>query len=91
LDRLQGVVDEKTEANKTKWEEFDSHMQIIAAAPAAYPGFPARTKPALDVYFEKSEYSSWFAAKQASYEAIRDFVAADCNIEGAVCDVQSCD
>merc|ERR1719330_782392 len=29
LDRLQGVVDDKTEANNTKWEEFDSHMQMI--------------------------------------------------------------
>jgi len=100
LDRLQGVVDEKTEANNTKWEEFDSHMQMIAAAPAC-PDFPARTMPALDVYFEKSEYSIWFAAQQASYDAMRDaFTAADSaltdairayNIQKAVRDVQYCD
>merc|ERR1719189_3354290 len=60
LDRLQGVVDDKTEVNNTKWEEFDSHMQMISAPPAC-PGLPARTMPALDVFFEKSEYSVWFA------------------------------
>jgi len=100
LDRLQGVVDEKTEANNTKWDEFDSHMQHMADAPAC-PDFPARTMPALDVYFEKSEYSIWFAAQQASYNAVRDaFKAADSalddairayNIQKAVRDVQYCD
>jgi len=100
LDRLQGVVDDKTEINNTKWEEFDSHMQMISTPPAC-PGLPARTMPALDVYFEKSEYSMWFAAQQSSYTAVRDaFVAADgalddaiqaYNIQKAVRDVQYCD
>jgi len=100
LDKLQGVVDDKTVANNTRWREFDNHMQMIAAAPAC-PDFPARTMPALDVYFEKSEYSVWFAAQQASYNAVRDaFTAADSalddairayNIQKAVRDVQYCD
>jgi len=100
LDRLQGVVDDKTEINNTKWEEFDSHMQMISTPPAC-PGLPARTMPALDVYFEKSEYSVWFAAQQASYTVVRDaFVAADgalgdaihaYNIQKAIRDVQYCD
>jgi len=100
LNRLQGIVDDKTETNNTKWEEFDSHMQMISAPPAC-PGLPARTMPALDVFFEKSEYSVWFAAQQASYNVVRDaFVAADgaltdaihaYNIQKAVRDVQYCD
>merc|ERR1719512_313081 len=100
LDRLQGVVDDKTAVNNTKWEEFDGHMQMISAPPAC-PGLPARTMPALDVYFEKSEYSVWFAAQQASYIVVRDaFVAADgalgdaihaYNIQKAIRDVQFCD
>jgi len=84
LDRLQGIVDEKTEANNTKWAEFDSHMQMISDPPAC-PGFPARTMPALDVYFEKSEYSIWFAAQQYKYNEVRDaFTAADSALEDAI-------
>merc|ERR1719461_430991 len=100
LNRLQGVVDDKTEVNNTKWAEFDSHMQMISPAPAC-PGLPARTMPALDVFFEKSEYSIWFAAQKASYTVVRDaFKAADSaladaihayNIQKAVRDVQYCD
>jgi len=100
LNRLQGVVDEKTEVNNTKWAEFDSHMQMISPAPAC-PGLPARTMPALDVFFEKSEYSIWFAAQKASYTVVRDaFKAADAelkdaihayNVQKAVRDVQYCD
>jgi len=84
LDRLQGVVDEKTEVNNTKWEEFDSHMQMISDAPAC-PDFPARTMPALDVYFEKSDYSVWFSAQQSSYNAVRaEFAAADSALQDAI-------
>jgi len=100
LDRLQGIVDDKTEINNTKFEELDSHMQMISEPPAC-PGLPARTMPALDVYFEKSEYSVWFGAQQASYTVVRDaFVAADedleaavnaYNVQKAVRDVQYCD
>jgi len=100
LDRLQGIVDEKTEINNTKWDEFDSHMQMISEPPAC-PGLPARTMPALDVFFEKSEYSIWFTAQQASYNVVRDaFTAADSalqtaiqnyDIQKAVRDVQYCD
>jgi len=100
LDRLQGIVDDKTAANSTKWEEFDQHMQMISTPPAC-PGLPARTMPALDVYFEKSEYSIWYAAQQASYNVVRAaFIAADqaladaihaYDIQKAVRDVQYCD
>merc|ERR1719454_2788964 len=75
-------------------------MQMISPAPAC-PGLPARTMPALDVYFEKSEYSIWYAAQQASYTVVRDaFKAADqaledaiyaYDIQKAVRDVQYCD
>jgi len=57
--------------------------------------------PALDVFFEKSEYSVWFAAQQASYTVVRDaFTAADealqhaieqYDIQKAVRDTQYCD
>jgi len=100
LNRLQGVVDDKTEVNNTKWEAFDSHMQHISDPPAC-PGLPARTMGALDVFFEKSEYSIWFTAQQAAYNVVRDaFVSADSaledaiqayNIQKAVRDVQYCD
>jgi len=100
LDRLQGVVDDKTAVNNTKWEEFDSHMQMISTPPAC-PGLPARTMPALDVFFEKSEYSIWFSAQQASYIVVKDaFTAASAaledaiqayNVQKAVRDVQYCD
>jgi len=100
LNRLQGIVDEKTLANATEWERYDQHMQMIAAPPAC-PGLPSRTMPALDVYFEKSEYSIWFAAQKAAYDTARDkYTAADgalqtaiesYNIQKAVRDTQYCD
>jgi len=100
LNRLQGVVDEKTEANNTAYEQFDTHNQMIAPAPAC-PGLPARTMPALDVFFAESEYVIWYTAQQAAYTVVRDaFVAADSaldaailayHIQKAVRDVQYCD
>jgi len=100
LNRLQGIVDEKTEVNNTKWQEFDSHMQAISAAPAC-PDHPAANMPAMDAYFEESEYSTWFTAQQSSYDEMRDaFTAADAalqeaidayDIQKAVRDVQYCD
>jgi len=100
LDRLQGVVDDKTEANNTKYAEFDSHNQMISPPPAC-PGLPARTMPALDLFFEQSDYVIWYTAQQAAYTVVRDaFVAADqaledaiqaYNIQKAVRDVQYCD
>jgi len=100
LDRLQGVVDEKTLANATEWNTFNNHMQMISNPPAC-PGLPARTMPALDVYFEKSEYSIWFAAQEAAYDAAREkYTIADSaltaaisafHIQLAVRDTQYCD
>jgi len=57
---------------------------MIAPAPAC-PGLPARTMPALDVFFEASEYVIWYTAQQAAYIVVRDeFVAADKALEGAI-------
>jgi len=84
LNRLQEVVDVKTEINNTKWEEFERHMQLIATPPAC-PGLPARTMPALDVYFEESLYVIWFAAQQSQYVVVRDaWVFANANLESAI-------
>jgi len=100
LNRLQGVVDEKTDVNNTKWAEFDSHMRMISSPPVC-PGLPARTMQALDVFFAKSEYSIWFAAQKSAYTVVRDaFKAADSalqdaiqayDVQRAVRDVQYCD
>merc|ERR1719384_1902258 len=57
--------------------------------------------PALDVFFESSDYVTWFTAQQSAYTVVRDaFKAADAdleaaiqayNIQKAVRDVQYCD
>merc|ERR1740123_1605195 len=57
--------------------------------------------PALDVFFEQSDYVIWYTAQQSAYTVVRDaFVAADSalsaaidayNIQKAVRDVQYCD
>jgi len=84
LNRLQGVVDDKTEANDTAYDTFDSHNQMIAAAPAC-PALPARTMPSLDIFFDESEYVIWYTAQQAAYTVLRDaFVAADKALEAAI-------
>merc|ERR1719382_1629924 len=100
LDRLQGVVDDKTLANATEWQQFDQHMQMISAPPAC-PDLPARAMPSLDVYFEKSEYSLWFSAQQSAYDTAREkWAAADAalasaieayNIQIAIRNTQYCD
>jgi len=84
LDRLQGVVDMLRQINTTKWTVLDTHMQLISEPPVC-PGLPVRTMPALDVYFEKSDYSIWFAAQQPAYNAKRDaFKAADSALEAGL-------
>jgi len=75
-------------------------MQMIQTPPAC-PGLPARTMPALDLFFEESAYVIWYTAQQASYIVVRDaYKAADLalkdaitayNIQKAVRDVQYCD
>jgi len=100
LDRLQGEVDAAIITNATEWETFDDYMRMIANSPVC-PGFPARTMPSLDVYFEKSEYSVWFAAHQGAYEVARQkYLDADAalqaaieafNLQRALRDVQYCD
>jgi len=100
LNRLQGVVDDETSNNASAWDTFNNHMQMIANPPAC-PGLPGRTMPQLDVFFEKSEYSIWFAHNEAAYAAERaKYVAADAalaaaieayNIQKAVRDTQYCD
>jgi len=100
LDRLQGVVDDETQSNASAWSTFDKHMQTISNPPAC-PDFPGRTMPQLDVFFESSDYSTWFAHQQAAYTAAKAlYTAADAaldaaidayNIQKAVRDVQYCD
>jgi len=100
LNRLQGIVDEKTEINNTKWQQFDTHMNGIVAAPEC-PDLPGPTMPGLDAFFDESDYSVWFSAEQTSYGEMRDeFTAADAdleaavqayNVQKAVRDVQYCD
>jgi len=100
LNRLQGVVDDETSNNASAWDTFNNHMQMIANPPAC-PGLPGRTMPQLDVFFEKSEYSIWFAHNEAAYAAERaKYVAADAaltaaieayNIQKAIRDTQYCD
>jgi len=100
LNRLQGVVDDQTELNATAWDTFNNHMQMISNPPAC-PGLPGRTMPQLDVFFEKSEYSMWFAHNEAAYAAEKaKYVAADAalaaaieayNIQKAIRDTQYCD
>jgi len=52
----------------TKRTALNSHMDMISIPPGC-PDLPDdRTKPALDVYFEQSDYSNWYTAQQASYD-----------------------
>jgi len=100
LDALQGIVDEKTLENASAWTAFELHNQNMQAAPAC-PEFPARTKPALDVYFESSAYANWFGIHQDKYHEERaiwlaasdavDQAIANYNIGLAVRDTQYCD
>jgi len=100
LDRLQGEVDDAIATNNTEWETFDNYMNMIANPPAC-PDFPPRTMPSLDVFFEKSEYSTWFSGQQGQYETARQkFLDADAalqaalqafNVQRALRDVQYCD
>merc|ERR1719510_1289705 len=100
LDRLGGIVETKTEINRTTWEKFQNHMDLIGAPPDC-TALPARTMPTLDVFFEKSAYSLWFAAQQPRYFEVRDIwkaareallVAIDkYNIQQAKLDIHYCD
>jgi len=84
LNRLRGEMDSANATRESEWERFSTHMTMIRE-PESCPALPSRTMPALDVFFEKSEYSVWFAAAQAEYVAHRDaFVAADDALKAAV-------
>merc|ERR1719188_2234189 len=100
LNRLRGEMDDANTTRQNEWDKFSTHMSMIREPPAC-PALPARTMPALDVFFEQSEYSIWFVAAQAAYVAHRDaFVAADealkeaisaYNLQKARRDTQFCD
>jgi len=75
LNRLQGIVDEKTEANETAWGDFRAHMTLISDAPEC-PEFPERTMALLDVYFESSAYVYWFSQVRDPYFSQRDLYLA---------------
>jgi len=78
LDRLRGIVDEKTHDNDTYWNKFDLHMQMISDPPAC-PDFPnPRGMAQLDIYFKMSGYSTWWTSARGPYHSSRDlFLAAD--------------
>jgi len=94
------VVDKRTLENATEWRDFNNHMQQIQA-PAACPGLPPRTMPALDVFFKESDYVNWFNYEQEKYKAARQKWAItdknlkkainDYNIQKAKRDTQYCD
>jgi len=100
LNDLQGVVDVKSAANKSAWDIFNQHMSLISNPPDV-PGFPARTMPSLNVYFDRSAYCLWFSAQKEAYVEKRDFyLAADKALKAAIAaykigkakrDVQYCD
>jgi len=84
LDTLSGAKDAAEQANITQWQALSNHMKMIAAPPAC-PALPARTKPALDVFFEESEYQMWFAAQSQAYKSVRDdFTAANDAFDAAI-------
>jgi len=84
LDRLQIVVDQKTAANASAWDALSLHMAHISDPPNC-PGLPARTMPALDVYFESSDYSIWYSAQQSAYNSERDaFTGTDEALQEAI-------
>merc|ERR1740123_3047766 len=100
LNRLNGIVEEKTVINNTKWSEFQNHMDLIQTPPDC-AALPARTMPSLDVFFDVSHYSIWFAREQpwyfkkraawlAAHEALKEAIAAY-NIQKAKLDVHYCD
>jgi len=100
LNRLQGVVDDKTSENASAWDTFDNHMQMISNPPAC-PAITSRTMPVLDGYFEKSDYVVWFTHQSEAYADARAlYSAADAaltdainafNIQKAIRDTQYCD
>jgi len=100
LNRLNGIVEDKTLINNTKWTEFQTHMDMIGNPPEC-AALPARTMPTLNVFFENSKYSIWFAREQPRYFKKRDeWLAAHAalkeaieayNIQKAKLDVAYCD
>jgi len=100
LNRLNGIVEEKTVVNNTKWSEFQNHMDYMQAPPEC-EALPARTMPTLDQFFEVSLYSIWFAREQPRYFKKRDeWLAAHAalkeaieayNVQKAKLDVHYCD
>lgn len=101
LNRLQGIVDDKTTLNDTYWGQFDDHMHVIGKAPPCLPFPSPRGMSTLDFYFEKSPYSAWWTAARSPYYSHRDrWIAADkalrqailaFNIHKATLDVKYCD
>jgi len=100
LNRLNVIVEDKTVINNTKWSEFENHMDLIQTPPDC-AALPARTMPTLDVFFDVSLYSIWFAREQPRYFKKRDaWLAAHAalkeaieayNIQKAKLDVHYCD
>jgi len=100
LNRLNGIVEKKTDINSTTWNAFQLHMDLIQTPPDC-PALPVRTMPTLNVYFKESRYSMWFASQQPKYFKVRDeWLVAHAalkeaieayNIQKAKLDVHYCD
>merc|ERR1719330_1991077 len=72
LNGLQVDVDVAIQKNATAWSNLQTHMSLISDAPHC-PGLPnPRVMVALDVYFQSSQYATWWVAQKAAYEPIRD-------------------
>jgi len=92
LNRLQGIVDEKTTANNSAWAVFDNHMQNVISDPPACPEFPnPRGMAQMDVYFEKSLYSVWWKQEHDRYFPPRqDWIDADKALREAIAAFNTC-
>jgi len=74
LNDLQDDVDAKTQANSTKFDELQRHIDNIGAAPdcEAFPSNPTKLK--VDNFFTGSLHVNWYTAQQEAYAPFADAV-----------------
>jgi len=74
LNDLQDDVDAKTQANSTKFDELQKHIDNIGAAPdcEAFPSNPTKLK--VDNFFTGSLHVNWYTAQQEAYAPFADAV-----------------
>jgi len=69
LNDHQTIVNAKNEVNNTRYSALLQHMSMISAPPTC-SALPEKTKLALDVYFESSDYANWYNSQKASYTVV---------------------